>query len=387
MSEQLKKVLFSIVVTVVTLALGLLAIWFLAPQLIDRGTTIPADIRLVQVDEKVPPFYEHIFNREDVDGSVPYHGYQIYLRDPRLIHRPMPLLIPIGYKGPHDVLGFRNLGVPNRFDVMAMGDSQTYGANATFPETWPSQMASLLVVGEARPTVYNVSIGGWGAIHFYYLFEKMLAFEPKVVVIAHYMGNDSLECFRLAYANDFFRDMIPNPALSQDDLPKYPKTKGWRVEFADKKVHVFIPEVRLICNAKNPVVDAGYDIMKEASRRISAVADKKGVKVIYTIIPTQETVFTKKIADEGIEPPQAYKELVQCEQERIDDLASFFDQLPSSRYVGILASLREAVMGPERFYRLKVRDGHPFPLGYGIIAKALAPAVREMLDKHVSETP
>jgi len=337
----------------------------------------------VQADEKVPPFYEHIFNCKDVDGSAPYHKYQIYLRDPRLIHRPMPLLISIGYKGPHDVLGFRNLGVPNRFNVMTMGDSQTYGGNAKFPETWPSQLAQLLAVGESHPIVYNVSIGGWGAVHYYYLFEKMLVFEPKVVVIAHYMGNDSLDCFRLVYANDFFRDLIPNPTLSQEDLPKYPKTKGWRVKFADKNVHVFTPELRLICNAKNPVVDAGYDIMKEASRRISRVADKNHVKVIYTIIPTQETVFTKKIAYEGIEPPQAYKELVQCEQQRIRDLASFFDQLPSSRYVGVLDPLRIAVMGPERFYRFKVRDGHPFPLGYGIIAKALSPAVREMLDKHV----
>ena len=389
MSEQLKKVLFSVGVTVVTLALGLLVIWLLAPRLLGRGTTIPADIRLVRVDEKVPPFYEHIFDYGGEEQLDEYHGYQIYLRDPRLGHRPMPLLPTTGYKGPHDVLGFRNLGVPNRFDVMIMGDSQTYGANATFPWTWPSQMAPLLAAGKARPTVYNVSIGGWGAIHFYYLFEKMLAFEPKVVVIAHYMGNDSLECFRLVYANDFFSDFRPNTDLSQDDLPKAPKTEGWRVEFADKTVHVFTPDFRLICSAKNPVVDAGYEIMKEASRRISAVADRKGVKVIYTIIPTKEMVFAKKIAEEGIDPPPSYSDLVQCEQERIDDLASFFDQLPSSRYVGVLDSLRLAVMSPERIYRFNAEDGHPFPKGYGIIAKALAPDVREALgiDSHASENP
>ena len=291
MSEQLKKILFSVGVTVVTLALGLLAIGLLAPQLLNLGAAVPADIRLVQVDEKVPPFFEHIFNYEDVDSSAPYHGYRLYLRDPRLIHRPMPLLPTVGYKGPHDVLGFRNRSVPNRFDVMVMGDSQTYGSNVTVENAWPSQLAPLLADDEKSPTVYNVSLGGWSAMHYYHLFEKMLAFEPKVVVIAHYMGNDSIECFRIAYSIDFYADMIPDPALSPGDLPKYPRNdKGWRVKYADGKVHVLGPETRMYSNARSPVVNAGYDIMKEASRRIILVAEANNVKVIYTIIPTQETV-------------------------------------------------------------------------------------------------
>jgi lysophospholipase L1-like esterase len=381
MPSELKKLVLSVLVTVMTLALGLALIYCFAPHLLRRANDVPADIRLVRVDTKVPPFYDHIFDYDRDQLSDDYHGHKIYLQDPRLGHRSMPLLEAVGYKGPHDVLGFRNRGVPNRFDVLTMGDSQTYGANALVQDTWPSQMIPMLVSGDEHPEVYNVSLGGWAAVHYYYLFGKMLAFKPKVAVIAHYMGNDSIECFRLAYVNDIFKDLIPNLALSQDDLPKLPSHDEWRVEFADRTVHVFTPQRRLICNARNKVVDAGYEILKRASQRISRTASENGVQVVYTIIPNKETVFARKVSREGLAPPQNFQELVTVERERIGELAHFLEQLPGSRYVDLLEPLESAVMGPERFYRFNVDDGHPFPLGYGLIAKTLAPAVRQALNQ------
>ena len=65
-------------VTVVTLALGLLAMKFYAPQLLNRGGGLPADIHLVQVDEKIPPFFEHIFAFEDAADVVSSADYTIF---------------------------------------------------------------------------------------------------------------------------------------------------------------------------------------------------------------------------------------------------------------------------------------------------------------------
>ncbi len=392
MPDIAKKLLLSVLVTVVTLGLGLIGLRLLAPQLLPGSAHAPADIRLVQVDEAVPPFFELLFNREDPTQAtelsgleVFYRDHRIYLPDPHLIHRPIPMLEDMGYKGPHDAIGFRNLGVPNRADVITLGDSQTYGANARFPEIWPSQLRPLLSHRGVTPELYNVSIGGWCGVHYYYLFEKLLAFEPKVVVVAHYMGNDALEAFRLVYANPYFHDLIPDDSLSQDDLPPLDNLAHWETTFADETTHVFTAERRLLVNAENPVVDAGYAIMGEISRRISALAAQHNVAIVYTIIPTHELVYQKKVARDGLDAPQAYRDLVRLEQQRIDSLAALLDSLPESRYVDILTPLQQAALTPERIYRFDSPDGHPFPAGYGIIADTLAPAVRGALGLDASE--
>ncbi len=59
------------------------------------------------------------------------------LSDERLIVRGNP-------KHPeHDEKGFRNKSVPQKVDVLAIGDSQTYGTGVNAGQDWPQQMQSL----------------------------------------------------------------------------------------------------------------------------------------------------------------------------------------------------------------------------------------------------
>src|SRR5713226_1276247 len=62
----------------------------------------------------------------------------LYLDDPILGHRLAP------YVTGHDALGFPNARVPERVDVVAVGDSQTYGWGATRENSWPQQLGRLL---------------------------------------------------------------------------------------------------------------------------------------------------------------------------------------------------------------------------------------------------
>lgn len=83
------------------IALGLIR--WLAPTLLGG----PSDLHLVQVNNKVPPFYEGVFRKAD------YENTDYILKDPFTRVRAKPLYPVIGGMGPTDILGFRNLQVPN----------------------------------------------------------------------------------------------------------------------------------------------------------------------------------------------------------------------------------------------------------------------------------
>ena len=108
------------------------------------------DLQVVQLDEKAPPFYEALFAN---DGRVK--------NDPLTMTR-MRRFVPenVEYGGPFDALGFRNRAVPIVADVVALGDSQTVGRNATLDWSWPALLAEKLPV--KQPLVYNMASGGWG---------------------------------------------------------------------------------------------------------------------------------------------------------------------------------------------------------------------------------
>lgn len=94
----------------------------------------------------------------------------------------------------HDRHGFRNRSVPDRADIVAMGDSQTYGYHVQPHESWPRQLAPLHGVSS-----YVMAYGGYGPVHSLLLWDEAMRLKPKVVIEAMYSGNDLYEAFRLVY--------------------------------------------------------------------------------------------------------------------------------------------------------------------------------------------
>ena len=100
-----------------------------------------------------------------------------------------------------DAEGFRNDDIPDHADVVALGDSQTYGYNATTFETWPRRLGD-----RSDLQVQNLGIGGFGPAQYYYLMDRALAFSPRAIVIGFYLGNDLMDAcviFRKAYWRAF----------------------------------------------------------------------------------------------------------------------------------------------------------------------------------------
>ncbi len=76
---------------------------------------------------------------------------------------------------------------------MAIGDSHTYGYNVERQDSWPA-----LVARHKQLSVYVYSNGGYGILHYRWLFDQALTRKPKYVVVGLYLANDLEDYCRYA---------------------------------------------------------------------------------------------------------------------------------------------------------------------------------------------
>jgi hypothetical protein len=282
--------------------------------------------------------------------------------------------------GPNDLLGFRNRAIPHSAKIVTVGDSQTYGNNAVIERNWPGFMFSALKPGGA--TLYNMSVGGWAAPQYLSMLGKALAFRPEVIVVAFYTGNDPMESFMMVYGNPYWQALMPDKTLSAGDVPKStfpaPKEEQWPVTFKDGVKTVFTPTLRLVSNLEHPAVEAGYTIMADVARRIAESVSNRDVKLFFTIIPTKELVYAKKVSADGLQAPQDYQTLVAREAVNIEQLSGQIQSYPEAAYVDVLQPLQQQAMQAAGLYP-EDGNGHPVDLGYDVIGRVLAAAVKPYL--------
>jgi len=142
-------------VAIVTLWIGLVLIRWYAPHLLG----VPIDLQKVAVSKELSPFFDGVFRAAD------YQSTDFLIQDPYVV-RAKPLFPAVVGAGPHDILGLRNLGVPNVVDIITIGDSQTYGNNAAMGKNWPSMLRLGVGGEEGNYSLYNIAIGAWGAVEY-----------------------------------------------------------------------------------------------------------------------------------------------------------------------------------------------------------------------------
>lgn len=108
--------------------------------------------------------------------------------DPQLGHRGNPRYPD------HDQKGFRNPSLPETAEIIALGDSQTYGSGVKADQAWPRVLEAL----SERP-VYSMGLGGYGPAHSLILWDEAIALKPAVIIEAIYAGNDLHDSFSLVY--------------------------------------------------------------------------------------------------------------------------------------------------------------------------------------------
>ncbi|HER19672.1 MAG TPA: SGNH/GDSL hydrolase family protein, partial [Chromatiales bacterium] len=96
--------------------------------------------------------------------------------------------------GGHDEWGFRNPAVPESVDIVAIGDSQTYGVGTTSGDAWPAALSRRI-----DRSVYSLALGGYGPVQYLYLLEhRALALDPSLVIVGFYYGNDIRDAYNAA---------------------------------------------------------------------------------------------------------------------------------------------------------------------------------------------
>lgn len=92
-----------------------------------------------------------------------------------------------------DTDGFRNPRQAEPVEWVAIGDSFTYGYGVSSAESWPAQLADRL----DRP-VYNYGVGGYGIVHYRWLFDLALELRPQAIVLALFLPNDLEDACKMA---------------------------------------------------------------------------------------------------------------------------------------------------------------------------------------------
>lgn len=309
--------------------------------------------------------------------------------------------------GAHDALGFRNRSVPDSADIVAIGDSHTYGISATASGSWPSQLASM-----TGDTVYNISLGGYGPAEYLYLMEKYaFDFHPKVIVAGFYLGNDLRDSFRAVYEVPVWKELRkpgfnsgePDEEDDGDDDTDFSigeflsghsvlyrlisfsfvgdnlrqmrrLNRGEEiVMFEDEKNGIntgFTPDQRLKgLDLDDPEVEEGLDLSLEFFSRMNELAEKNDTRFIVVIIPTKEMVFSSYIeGNTDLLASEKIDRLIRSERE-VDRITRDYFTEHGIEYIDVLEPL-QAKTDKEQLYPNNY-GGHTNENGYRIIAESI----------------
>jgi hypothetical protein len=316
--------------------------------------------------------------------------------------------------GGFDGWGFRNAGVPQSVEILALGDSHTYGNNATLSDSWPS------VVGRrTRQSVYNLGLGGYGPNQYYHLLTaRGLKLKPRWVLCGLYMGDDFENAFVMTYGKEYWTflrggswsgvavDIWETPDqttwhrsvrawLSRNSMiyqllvhgPLLGKIKGalqvrQAALRADQTTTSLVLDAGGVVEAFRPRsiharLDQSSAAVREGMRitfHLLALMDKtcqeNGCQLVVVVIPTKETVFADYLLrDRHLPLRDVISDLVHNEEDATRRLLNFLDQA-NIPYVETLPALRRKVS--DQLYTHSDKDMHPGKNGYKVIGETVA---------------
>jgi hypothetical protein len=321
-----------------------------------------------------------------------------------------------------DEWGFRNRAVPETADIVAVGDSHTYGNTARMVDSWPYVVGQL--TGER---VYNMGLGGYGPNQYFYLSKtKALTLKPKMLIWGFYMGDDFENAFSLTYGLDYWSDLRQLPPqkveenIWEQDAPG-PESRSKRVRVwlsrhsllyqlvfhtgfgnrvkgniqikdaatlypgVDTSINLpnnhileaFRPKAVLFgLNQDDPHVREGMRISFELMRQMNEICKQDHVQFVVVVIPIKEMVFSDYLEHNPNLPlnevmdkllPDAFSAQQQIFKFLNDQNIPYVDALPALR------AARE-----QGLYALSAGDMHPGRNGYHAIGQAVAEKVKQL---------
>lgn len=333
----------------------------------------------------------------------------------RLIFDPIDFLKPkvsydevLRYKiepnsGAHDSWGYRNKSVPDSADIVAIGDSHTYGISATASGSWPNALQRIF-----GKSTYNLSLGGYGPAEYLYLMEqKALSLHPNLIIVGLYLGNDLKDARTAVHTVPIWEDLREGAPLQEvedskksnnsnlgdwlaensviyrivsssfvgDNLRQQRRlSKGEEVlmlEVDESGVSTgFTPDRRLKgLDLRNPEVREGLKLTLDLFSRMNELAKENETDFLVVIMPTKETVYSEFIArDSELSKSSNLSALIQSE-EVINKIVKRYFTDNNIAFVDVQDSLKNAA-GSEQIYPNNF-GGHSNKNGYRIIAETI----------------
>ncbi len=314
----------------------------------------------------------------------------------------------------YDEWGFRNHKVPPTADVVAVGDSHTYGNTAAMSDSWPSVTAQ-----RTGLQVYNLGMGGYGPNQYFHLLTtKGLKLHPKWVLCGLYMGDDFENAFSVTYGLDHWsslrngeRDNVNVDIWGTSEPPVWGAgVRNWLSEHSivyrlvlhgpliaiakeairfretsagrDPYTTALIVEDQNIREAFRPLgmaerqdlasgpVREGMRITLHLLTEMDKACREAGCRFLVVIIPTKETVFSEYI--EKMPELHLHAELNRVITNERAAKRTLVDFLADEHiaYLDTLPALQNAVKN--QLYAQTTRDMHPGKNGYRVIGEAVA---------------
>lgn len=318
-----------------------------------------------------------------------------------------------------DKWGFRNRVVPETADIVAIGDSHTYGNTAKMDESWPYVLGRL-----TGRQVYNMGLGGYGPNQYLHLLEtRALSLKPRMVICGFYMGDDFENAFSITYGLDHWAYLraLPAQKVNYDIWETPPNPPSWhkriRVwlsrhsvvyqlvfhvsllgrlqgqvqiknapQFDRSVTSLIIPEKNILeafrpigilsrIDQESPNVREGMRITFKLLQEMNEICRQNHVQFLVVVIPAKEMVFSDYLEHNPKLPlSDVLDKLVVNERLARDKTFQFLTDSTIS-YVDALPALKASRQN--ELYARTAADMHPNKNGYRVIAEAISWALKQ----------
>ena len=320
-------------------------------------------------------------------------------------------------KAGFDAWGFRNREVPKTADIVAVGDSHTFGNTAKMDESWPYVLGHL-----SGRYVYNMGMGGYGPNQYFYLSNsKALGLKPNVIVWGLYMGDDFQNAYAITYGLNYWAKLrqLPNRNVDADiwdpPAPKLTLLKKVRVWLSSHSViyqivfhaspggrlqneaiiknaaQIYLGEATSLnipaknilesfrpksmlsrLDQDNPDIREGMRITFELIKEMNETCQQNHIRFVVVVIPIKEEVFSDYLEhDPNLPLNDVVDKLLPNDRLARQKTFEFLTE-SNIPYVDPLPALK-ASMGNELYAR-SATDMHPGKNGYRVIAEAVVEA-------------
>jgi hypothetical protein len=323
-------------------------------------------------------------------------------------------------KAGFDAWGFRNREVPKTADIVAVGDSHTFGNTAKMDESWPYVLGRL-----TGRHVYNMGMGGYGPNQYFHLSNsKALSLQPNMIVWGLYMGDDFQNAFAITYGLNYWANLRKLPSKNVDaDIwdPPAPKptwlkrvrvwlsghsviyqlvfhaSPGGRLQgeaqirnaaqlYPGAATSLIVPTKNILeafrpqsmlsrLDQDNPDIREGMRITFELIKNMNEICQQRHIRFVVVVIPIKEEVFSDYLEHNAKLPLGDVVDKLMPNDRLARQKTFAFLTESNIPYVDPLPALKSS-LGNELYAR-SATDMHPSKNGYRVIGEAVSEAYKK----------